>query len=44
MEGKNCSLTQFEYNSDSAKDTNKGGNDKVKIAQKSLASIQCVFA
>ena len=33
MERKNCSLTQFKYNSDSAKVINKGGNVNFKIAQ-----------
>ena len=41
MERKNCSLTQFKYNSDSAKDTNEGGNVNFKIALNSLVSIQC---
>ena len=44
MERKNCSLTQFEYNFDSAKDISKGGNVNFKIAQKNLVSIQCEFA
>ena len=32
MERKKCSLTQFQYNSDSAKDVSKGGNVKFKNA------------
>ena len=33
MERKYCSLTLFQYNSDSAKDNDKGGNVNFKIAQ-----------